>query len=194
MTRTEYLAKLDRYLHRLPQEDYQEAMDYFTEYFDEAGPENEARVIEELGTPQEAAQDILNALWDKRELDDEESHHSRARILWIALLALLAAPRALPAIILAIVFFIGFIGMIMVFFGTAVVLLLSGIALLASLVWESFTVIPHSLAAISLSLGVGLVALGGCLLLFLLFTLLAKAMTRLILALISWLTKKGKRA
>ena len=90
--------------------------------------------------------------------------------------------------------FLTVIGMILVFFGTAVVLLLSGIALLASLVWESFTVIPHSLAAISLSLGIGLVALGGCLLLFLLFTLLAKAMTRLILALISWLTKKGKRA
>ena len=40
MTKVEYLAKLDRYLRKLPKDDYQEAMDYFREYFDEAGPEN----------------------------------------------------------------------------------------------------------------------------------------------------------
>ena len=47
MTRTEYLAQLDKYLKKLPRHDYQEAMDYFVEYFDEAGPENEAQVIAE---------------------------------------------------------------------------------------------------------------------------------------------------
>ena len=36
MTRTEYLAELDKYLKRLPEVDYQEAMDYFVEYFEEA--------------------------------------------------------------------------------------------------------------------------------------------------------------
>jgi len=36
MTRTEYLAQLDKYLKKLPRHDYQEAMDYFIEYFDEA--------------------------------------------------------------------------------------------------------------------------------------------------------------
>ena len=38
MKRTEYLAQLDKYLKKLPKNDYQEAMDYFVEYFDEAGP------------------------------------------------------------------------------------------------------------------------------------------------------------
>lgn len=193
MTRTEYLAKLDNYLRRLPQEDYQEAMDYFTEYFDEAGPENEARVIQELGSPQEAAQAILNDLWDKSDLQ-EKSHRSRTRILWIALLAIFTAPLTLPAIILAVSLFISFIAVIFAFFMTAVTLLLSAIILLASLIWESITVIPHSLSAISLSIGVGLVIVGVSLLLFLLFSLLAKAMTRLLLAIISRLTKKGKRA
>lgn len=193
MTRTEYLSKLDNYLHRLPQEDYQEAMDYFTEYFDEAGPENEARVIQELGSPQEAAQAILNALWDKKE-HQEESHQSRAHILWIVLLAIFTAPLTLPAIILAIILFISFIAIIFVFFITAVILLLSAITLLASLIWESITIIPHSLSAISLSIGIGLVVVGVGLLLFLLFSLLAKAMTRLLLDVIRRLTKKGKRA
>ena len=31
MTRTEYLAELEKYLKKLPRKDYQEAMDYFTE-------------------------------------------------------------------------------------------------------------------------------------------------------------------
>ena len=55
MTRTEYIAKLTKYLRKLPQKDYEEALEYFMEYFEEAGPENEAQVIAELGTPKEAA-------------------------------------------------------------------------------------------------------------------------------------------
>ena len=51
MTKTEYLAKLTKYLRKLPQKDYEEALEYFMEYFEEAGPENEAQVIAELGKP-----------------------------------------------------------------------------------------------------------------------------------------------
>ena len=45
MTRTEYLAQLEKYLKKLPAKDYQEAMDYFTEYFNEVDPEGEAAAI-----------------------------------------------------------------------------------------------------------------------------------------------------
>ena len=66
MNRTEYLKQLDKYLKRLPAEDYQNAMEYFTEYFDEAGPEGEEQVIRELGTPKEAASELLSALLDEK--------------------------------------------------------------------------------------------------------------------------------
>lgn len=69
MTKVEYLAKLDWYLRKLPKDDYQEAMDYFREYFDESGPENEEAVIAELGTPKEAARDIINRLLDEKIID-----------------------------------------------------------------------------------------------------------------------------
>ena len=59
MTRTEYIAKLTKYLRKLPQKDYEEALEYFMEYFEEAGPENEAQVIAELGTPKEAAHEAI---------------------------------------------------------------------------------------------------------------------------------------
>lgn len=66
MNRTEYLKQLDKYLKRLPAEDYQNAMEYFTEYFDEAGPEGEEQVIRELGTPKEAASELLSALLNEK--------------------------------------------------------------------------------------------------------------------------------
>lgn len=34
LTKEEYLAQLKKYLKRLPKEDYNNAMDYFTEYFE----------------------------------------------------------------------------------------------------------------------------------------------------------------
>lgn len=66
MTRTEYLNQLKHYLKRLPHTDYEEAMDYFKEYFEEVGPENEAQVIQDLGNPKEAAYEILSQLLDKK--------------------------------------------------------------------------------------------------------------------------------
>ena len=48
MTRKEYMEQLKKYQKRLPKEDYDNAIEYFSEYFDEAGPENEQQVMEEL--------------------------------------------------------------------------------------------------------------------------------------------------
>ena len=59
MTRKEYMEQLKKYLKRLPKEDYDNAIEYFSEYFDEAGPENEQQVMEELGQPKEAARELL---------------------------------------------------------------------------------------------------------------------------------------
>ncbi len=39
MTRTEYMAQLEKYLKKLPHKEFQEAITFFNEYFDEAGPE-----------------------------------------------------------------------------------------------------------------------------------------------------------
>ena len=59
LTKEEYLAQLKKYLKRLPKEDYNNAMDYFTEYFEDAGSEGETSLMQELGTPKEAAYDNL---------------------------------------------------------------------------------------------------------------------------------------
>lgn len=106
MTKVDYLAKLDKYLRKLPKEDYQEAMDYFSEYFEEAGPENEAQVIAELGTPKEAARDIISRLLDEKIIDQEKTPKSRVSMVWLAILAVIITPVAL---LLALVLFLAVI-------------------------------------------------------------------------------------
>ena len=107
MTRTEYLAQLDKYLKKLPRHDYQEAMDYFVEYFDEAGPENESQVIAELGSPREAAHEIMVNLLDK--IIEEDEPKNTKNVIQIAILSILAAPLAIPlALVVAILVFVLF--------------------------------------------------------------------------------------
>ena len=47
MTRQEYMEQLKKYLKRLPKEDYENAIEYFSEYFDEAGLQKEQQVMKE---------------------------------------------------------------------------------------------------------------------------------------------------
>ncbi|MFU2182019.1 DUF1700 domain-containing protein [Streptococcus pluranimalium] len=193
MTRTEYLAKLDRYLHRLPEKDYQEAMDYFTEYFDEAGPENEAQVMTELGTPKEAAQDLLEQLWDKQE--DREPSRSKFKGLRLALLTLIVAPLSLLAILVAVPLVIAFLATILAFVVSALASLLGGVAVLAVFIWESMTLPGLTPAAMAMGIGAGLLIMGLMLLLYLIFIGLSKVLTRFLIAIIRRLTRrKGVRA
>ena len=66
MTKTEYLAELEKYLKKLPRKDYEETIEHFTEYFDEVGPEGEVAAIADLGNPKEAAHEIMIHLLDKK--------------------------------------------------------------------------------------------------------------------------------
>lgn len=89
LTKDEYLDELSRYLRKLPQDDYDSAMAYFREYFEEAGPENEAQAMADLGTPKEAAAELLqNLLHD----DGQRHQNDTARTLKIAAIAMLLSP------------------------------------------------------------------------------------------------------
>lgn len=57
MTRAEYLDQLEQALAQLHPSARQEALDYFNEYFDEK--DNDEEAIIELGTPDEAAKEII---------------------------------------------------------------------------------------------------------------------------------------
>jgi len=58
MNRKEYLERLEQLLLILPCEEREEALQYYSDYFDDAGIENEDKVILELGSPEEVAAKI----------------------------------------------------------------------------------------------------------------------------------------
>jgi uncharacterized membrane protein len=83
-------------------EDYEkwEAIRYYNEYFDEAGPENEARVIEELGSPvRVAAQIKADAAVKGISRTETPPVRKGMSTIWIVLLAILALPVAVPIVL-----------------------------------------------------------------------------------------------
>lgn len=194
MTRTEYIAKLTKYLRKLPQQDYEEAIEYFMEYFEEAGPENEARVIAELGTPKEAAHEVISRLLDEKIIEDKSSLRNKTTILWIAILAVLASPVALPILL----FFLAMIvTLLMIIFAVIVTALALTFALLISGVYTfftSFSLLSVSLASTLFGGGLGLLMFGGALLLLLISFEICKLIVKLIALLIKWLIKKGRKS
>ena len=60
MTRTAFLAALEQLLAPLPETERKDALSYYEDYLDAAGPEKEAQAIAELGSPEEVARKILD--------------------------------------------------------------------------------------------------------------------------------------
>ena len=106
MMREEYLAQLEALLTgRVPADELGRMLDYYRSYFDEAGPQGEARVMDELGSPAELAARIMEARrgQNARETAQPPAQRSRSGFgaLWKVLLAICAAPIAIPLILLA---------------------------------------------------------------------------------------------
>lgn len=107
MNRNEYMAALRRALSVLPEEERASALRYYEEYFDDAGPENEQRVIADLGAPETVSEQILA---DYRELTavphqgaggtaTKPNHRRRGVPPWLlVVLVLLAIPVGVPLI------------------------------------------------------------------------------------------------
>lgn len=62
MNREEFMAKLKALLGDIPADEREEALQYYEDYFDDAGADNEAEVIRELESPQRVAAMIKNDL------------------------------------------------------------------------------------------------------------------------------------
>lgn len=80
MTRKEFLSQLEQALQGMPAEECRRAVEYYENYFDEAGPENEQEVLQQLGAPEKVAADILRDYRDIAQHTDEPhtSHEAKA--------------------------------------------------------------------------------------------------------------------
>ena len=64
MNRAEFMRRLTELLGDVPPQEREEAIQYYNDYFDDAGAENESGVIASLGTPEELAGAIKAGLSD----------------------------------------------------------------------------------------------------------------------------------
>lgn len=71
MNRAQFMKQLEKLLSDISEEERKEALDYYESYFDDAGPEREAEVIRELGSPGKVAAIIKADLGENRENEEE---------------------------------------------------------------------------------------------------------------------------
>uniref|UniRef100_UPI0040569236 DUF1700 domain-containing protein n=1 Tax=Acetatifactor sp. TaxID=1872090 RepID=UPI0040569236 len=63
MNRTEFMRQLENLLQNISLTEREEALQYYNDYFDDAGAENEENVIEALGNPARVAENIKKDLY-----------------------------------------------------------------------------------------------------------------------------------
>lgn len=66
MNRQEFMERLENLLQNIPEQERIEAIQYYNDYFDDAGKENEQAVLEALGTPAQVAENIKRDLNQNR--------------------------------------------------------------------------------------------------------------------------------
>lgn len=163
MERKEFMRRLEALLSDLPENERAEALQYYNDYLDDAGVENEAAVLEELGSPDRLAESIRQGLKEdggesggfsengfqeqepRRESLKERYHGGKkskmsgGMIALIVILCIFAVPVVIPVGIslLAVVFALTLTAVILlgVMFLVGVVCVAAGIcALIASIV------------------------------------------------------------
>ena len=194
MNREEYLKRLSFLLKDLPEEEIEDAISYYEDYFEEAGEDKEEQVIRELGSPEKIAKMIRDSVegngqqgeyteegyreeayedykqMNKKEKKQYSGWHmkgNRTRNIILMIVILVFVGSWLIPGIFGIT--IGIIGAVL---GSCAGLLFGGVALAGAGIYKMFTTIPYGL----LLLGGGfLMIAGGILLLWLLVWICAKA-------------------
>lgn len=162
MNRQEFMYRLAAELSKMPRDEMQAAMEYYDEYFDEAGPEREQEAIRELGSPERIAAQI-KADYAMRQLEEPGMGRSPRKglraFLWV-ILGVFAAPVALPV---AIALGVCVLAVFICLFAVAISLIIAFGATCASgiaLVGVGIVGLSGSVAAGIMLIGMGLVSAG----------------------------------
>ena len=191
MSREEYLNQLHKYLRKLPRQDYEDAMEYFTEYFQETDEEGAEELMKELGTPKEAARELMANLLNKKieahqnyETDGQtraEQKGSGKHVVWIALLVLFAAPVGAPLLA-------AFAAVVLALVVCVLCLMLIGGKILS----RGILAVPFSMSGFAMLTGSGLLAVGAGILGVLLCVYLCKWSSMLIAKLVRRITGRKR--
>ncbi len=161
MNKEAYLNQLEKYLKRLPRGEFEQAMDYFREHFEDAGAEHEAEVIEELGSPREAAAELLGSLLEKQtEQKGEKGRGFHGRSIKLTVLTLLAAPIGIPLFLAGVMAVLsGILAGLCVLAGAACAVV-GGVLIGGKLLIRGLVAVPYSVPGFLLITGSGILLLG----------------------------------
>lgn len=161
MNRKEFIDKLRREISKLPQDEIDAAIEYYEEYFDEAGPENEQEILERLGSPKKVAAQIKSQ-YAVRLFDDEEKPTARKGVsaIWYVIIGICAAPVSIPLAIalgaVAMAIFVSVVCCIVAVFAGIIGCIAGAVACIVI----GIMAIPAAFSSSVLLVGTGLGALG----------------------------------
>lgn len=195
MNKTAYIERLRKCLKHLPKEDIEDAISYYTEYFEEMDADEEQDVTISLGQPEDIAKDII-ANCTRKHIDTQKENggfKNSVTVIWMILLAILAAPLAIPLALAAVMVLLA---LILVLLSLVFSVACAGTALIASALMSfAAAIFAAGIAQKLVCLGVAFFLLGLGILLLIATTRLGAACTRLIAALFQkiWFRKKVER-
>lgn len=161
MTKEEYLSRLGKYLKCLPKEEYISAIQYFLEYFSDAGEENVQQVISELGTPKEAATELLKNLVNAKCIaEDSGTPKLTTNKRLLALTLCLAVPLRLPVLLLVMTAVFLILAVFSIFFLAVSAYVIASIGSGLRYLYLGICEISSSLPAAGILSGAGLLEIG----------------------------------
>ena len=203
MKTDEYLRQLSKYLKKLPKADYDDAMEYFTEYFAETDENEAKKLMHELGTPKEAACDIISNILEKK-IDEKKQADSEKKqvdsdkksvfgVLWIALLAIFALPVATPLLISGLI--VMFCVLLCVVLAVLCVFLFGVCAAIAGMavIARAIVTVKLSISSAIMLSGLGLAAIGVGIIIVLLGVLCVRLFAELTIKFAHKASKRGKK-
>jgi uncharacterized membrane protein len=151
------MVQLKKHLYKLPFDEAKEAVDYYEQYFDDPGKENELSVLSELGSPSVVASQIIASFAAK---DTGNSRQRGLSTAWMTIIAIFATPVALPvALVVAVLAFVLVIVMLAIVIsigGAGVGFVAGGIMSVVT----SGSIVSQSFSTALFFLGLGLTASG----------------------------------
>lgn len=202
MSKEEYLNQLHKYLRKLPRQDYEDAMEYFTEYFQETDEEGAAELMKELGTPKEAARELMTNLLDKK-IEEHQNYetdgYTRAEkkgsgkhVIWIALLVLFAAPVGAPLLVALAAVVLSLVVCMLAILLCVVLLAACLVIIGGKIIARGILAVPISMSGFAMLTGSGLLAMGAGILGVLLCIYLCKWSSMLIAKLVRRITNRKR--
>lgn len=159
MNRMEFMTQLAALLQDIPAEERRDAMQYYNDYFDDAGAENEQKVIEELESPQKVAEKIKADLGtvSPAPTPTPGKNDRTLKIILIILILLVGLPVVLPVAlgVLAAAFGVaaGILGLFLGLVAASFAIAVAGILLVVA---GAAILFPELAAGLAL-IGVGLI-------------------------------------